>query len=130
MAQIANTNAVRHGGSSNGQIVRRSTVEKRRLLRQIGLRADDLESLGRALLTNWSRAAAALHLMDVYAEENGWLDEHGSPRGFARLYVSMLNAERLALRALQDHLRVRHADPLAELHSYLEIKKSGDVTAA
>lgn len=67
--------------------------------------------------------------MDVYAEENGWLDDDGSPRGFARLYVSMLNAERLALRALQDHLRVRHADPLAELHSYLEVKR-GDVTAA
>lgn len=52
MAQLGNLNAAKHGGSSSGQIVRRSTVEKRRLLRQIGLRADDLESLGRALLTN------------------------------------------------------------------------------
>jgi|SRR5581483_9969989 len=103
----ANGAALKHGGSSDVQIVRRSTVERRRLLRQIGLRQDDLESVGRALLVNWSRAAAALHLMDEYAERKGWLDEDGSPRGFARLYVSMLNAERLALKALGDHLRAR-----------------------
>jgi hypothetical protein len=57
--------------------------------------------------------------MDEFAAREGWLDGDGNPRGFARLYVSMLTAERLALRALQDHLRVRVADPVAELHAYL-----------
>src|SRR5262249_44744722 len=56
--------ALRHGARSERQIVRRATVEKRRLLRQIGLRQNDLVSVGQALLLNWSRAAAALQLMD------------------------------------------------------------------
>lgn len=96
---------LRHGATSERQIVRRATVEKRRVLRQCGMREADLESLGRALLQNWARAAAALHLMDEYAQRVGWLDAEGNPRGFARLYVSMLNAERLALRALEGYLR-------------------------
>jgi hypothetical protein len=104
-----NAAALTHGATSERQIVHRGTVEKRKLLRQIGLRQDDLESVGRALLTNWSRAAAALHLMDDYAAREGWLDRDGQPRGFARLYVSLLNSERLALKALSDHLRARDA---------------------
>lgn len=86
-----------HGATNERQIVRRSAVERRRILRQIGLRQTDLESVGEALLLNWSRAAAALHLMDAYAEEHGLLKPDGEPHGFTRLYVSMLNAERLAL---------------------------------
>jgi hypothetical protein len=125
-APAANQNAAVHGGYSGAQIVRRSTVEKRRLLRQIGLRQDDLESLGRALLHNWARAAAALGLMDDYAAAHGWLDEHGAPRPFTKLYVTVLNSERLALRALGEHLRVRGGDPLVELHSYLEAKRDRD----
>ena len=117
--------ALRHGAQSERRIGRRATVEKRRLLRQIGLRQDDLESVGRALLLNWSRAAAALHLMDDYAAREGWLDAEGNPRGFARLYVSMLNAERHALKALSDHLRTREADPFDTLDAYLS-KKYGD----
>jgi hypothetical protein len=111
--------AARKHGAQSGQIVRRATVEKRRLLRQIGLRQQDLESLGRALLQNWARAAAALALMDGYAEREGWLDEHGHPRGFARLYVSLLNSERLALRALGDHLRAAEGDPWVRLADHL-----------
>jgi hypothetical protein len=60
-----------HGATNELQIVRRATVEKRRLLRQIGLRASDLESVGRALLTNWARAAAAPH--EFHALAHGWL---------------------------------------------------------
>jgi hypothetical protein len=35
-------------------------------------------------LLNWARAAAALKLMDAYAQEHGWLKPDGEPRGFAR----------------------------------------------
>lgn len=88
------------------------------MLRQLNQKRADLDSVGRALLTNWARAAAALHLMDEYAEQNGWLDAEGQPRGFARMYVSMLNAERLALRALGDQLRDRgDHDPLDALEA-------------
>jgi len=114
-----NTLSLRHGATSERQIGRRAVVEKRRLLRQLGLRQGDLGSVGRALLLNWSRAAGALHLMDAYAEREGWLDGDGNPRGFARLYVSMLNTERLALKALSEHLRTREADPFDTLDAYL-----------
>jgi hypothetical protein len=105
------TAPAKHGASSEVQIVRRATVEKRRLLRQIGLRQGDLNSIGRALLTNWARSAAALQLMDAFAQEHGWLKPDGEPRGFARLYVSMLNAERLALTKLEEHIRARGGEP-------------------
>jgi hypothetical protein len=124
MGKVANLNALRHGATSELQIGRRSTVEKRRLLRQIGLRAADLDSVGRALLTNWSRAAAALSLMDEYAEREGWLDDEGNVRGFGRLYVSCLNAERLSLRALGEHLRERKVDPYAALQDHLRRKRA------
>ncbi len=114
-ARPGNTLALRHGANSDRLVQSRATVAKRRLLRQIGLRQDDLESVGRALLTNWSRAAAALSLMDEYAEHEGWLDGEGEPRGFTRLYVSMLNSERLALRELEKHIRADHRDALAVL---------------
>jgi hypothetical protein len=89
----ANSLGVRHGAHSERQIVRRATVEKRRLLRQIGLRQADLGSVGQALLLNWAQSAGALHLLDEYAQREGWLDEEGNPLGFATLYVRLLNAD-------------------------------------
>lgn len=124
--QPGNTAAVRHGAYSERQIAPRATNQKRRFLRQNGLRLADLNPLGRAMLTNWSRAAVALALMDEFAAADGWLDEEGNPRGFAKLYVSMLNSERLALRALEGHLRDRERDPVRALGAYLEANYSDD----
>jgi hypothetical protein len=123
VSTAGNLNALRHGATSPRQIVRRATVEKRRLLRQIALRQADLDSVGRALLTNWARAAAALHLIDEYAAGAGWLTGDGEPRGFAKLYVSLLNSERLALKALAEHLRERSGgDPVKTLRDYIEVE--------
>jgi hypothetical protein len=122
MARVGNLNGASHGGYSRTLVRSRATVEKRRLLRQIGLRQDDLASVGRALLQNWARAAAALSLMDDYAEANGWLDADGEPRGFARLYVSILNSERLALRDLERHIRADRHDASEMLRRYIEEK--------
>lgn len=119
MARPGNTVSLRHGALSERALAPQSTVEKRRLLRQVGLRLDDLESVGKALLQNWARAAAALSLMDRYAQEVGWLDGEGNPRGFARLYVSMLNSERLALRDLEKHIRAANTDAATQLREYL-----------
>jgi len=58
--------------------------------------------------------------MDTFAAEHGWLDEQGEPRGFAKLYVSMLNAERLAIGKLEGHLRARSTDPQAALATWIE----------
>ena len=124
-ARPGNTNSLVHGANSDRRVTKLATIQKRRLLRQIGLRQDDLESLGRALLSNWARAAAALSLMDDYAESNGWLSEDGEPRGFAKLYVSMLNAERLALRDLERHIRLDRLDAADALHAYLQENHRG-----
>jgi hypothetical protein len=122
-AQPGNVLALRHGAQSERQIGPRATREKRRILRQIGVRLSELDGVGKALVHNWSRAAAALALMDEYAAENGWLTPSGQPKGFARLYVSMLNSERLALKAMQEHLRIRQSDPSAALADYLASKR-------
>ena len=122
-ARPGNTNSlVLHGAYSDRKVTRLATIQKRRLLRQLGLRQDDLESIGRAMLTNWARAAAALSMMDDYASANGWLSENGEPRGFAKLYVSMLNAERLALRDLERHIRADRLDAAEALSRYLAEK--------
>ncbi len=83
------------------------------------------------MLHNWSRAAAALAVMDEYAERVGWLDGEGNVRGFGKLYVSMLNSERLALRALDDYLRERQgAEPLALLAAEgRRVRDAADVSA-
>ena len=66
----------------------------------------------------WARAAGALSLLDEYAVREGWLDEKGNPRGFARLYVSLLGAERRALHDLREYLRERSDDdPLATIEA-------------
>lgn len=119
-AEPGNQLAVTHGATSPVQIGREAANQKRRILRQIGLRKSDLDALGRALLANWSRAAAALQLMDAFAAEHGWLDDDGNPRGFAKLYVSMLNSERLALGKLEGHLRARTTDPEADLRAWID----------
>jgi hypothetical protein len=119
MGAPRNLNAATHRAYS-AQIVPLARAQRRRLARQIGLKLSDVDGLGRALLNNWSRAAAALSVMDEYAAREGWLKPDGEPRGFARLYVSMLNSERLALAKLEDYLRRRKHDAADELHAYLE----------
>jgi hypothetical protein len=51
-ARPGNQNAVKHGFSSEARIRPVARTQKRRLLRQIGLAASDLDGLGRALLDN------------------------------------------------------------------------------
>ncbi len=54
--------------------------------------------------------------MDADAQEHGRLDAAGRPRGFVRLYVSMLNAERLALGRLEGDDAVEARRPRGSRH--------------
>jgi hypothetical protein len=111
---VATLPAVRHGARSERVIRPLAQRHARRLLRQRGLGASDLSPVGRALLHNWSRAAAGLELLDAHAAEHGLLDpKTGEPLGYTRLYMQFLNAERHALVAMQNHLHAR------ETHSQL-----------
>jgi hypothetical protein len=71
-------------------------------------------------LANWSRTSAALRLLDEHAAAHGWFTDEGELRGFARFYTSLLNSERLALRALADHVRATSRDAAAALRAYVE----------
>jgi hypothetical protein len=111
-ARPGNQLALRHGGRSQVQIKRVARTQKRRLLRQIGLRAGDLDGVALGLLDNWARAQAKVELLDLWFAEHGLIDEQGEPRAPTKIYFVAINSARLALVRLADHLKTRGAtDP-------------------
>jgi hypothetical protein len=114
-----NAAAVRHGATSERQIRPAAKAQRRRFLRQNGLRAGDLDGIGRGLLDNWARAQAKVELLDAYFERHGFLDARGKPRGGVQVYFTALNSARLALARLDEHLgrRVEVSGPLALLEA-------------
>jgi len=93
MAQPGNLNALRHGGSSVAQIRPAARAQKRRFLRQVGLKASDLDGVALALLDNWARAQAKVQLLDAHFDEHGLLDEAGEPRPAAKIYFTALELD-------------------------------------
>jgi hypothetical protein len=105
--QDGNEWAVRHGATSERQIRPLARNHRRRFLRQIGLRASDLDPVGRALLEHYVRLTAKVVLIDRYLDEAGLLDEAGTPRPCADLYVRLHRAALAALGKLEAHLEAR-----------------------
>ena len=99
---------VLHGARSEPTVRRVATVQKRRLLRQIGLRAADLNGIGQGYLDSWARAQAKVELMDAWSDEHGWLTDDGKPPGFVAVYFAAINSARLALGKLDEHLMAQH----------------------
>jgi hypothetical protein len=118
--------ALKHGAHSARQISPRAARQKRRLLRQIGLRAGDLDSVGRGYLDCWARAQAKVELLDDWFAEHGFLDEGGEPVGGARIYFTAVNSARLSLDRFERHLRARSRDAASELTAYLEQNYRGN----
>jgi hypothetical protein len=107
---------LKHGARSTGETRRVARVQKRRLLRQAGLRASDLDGLGLAYLDTWARAAAKVELLDKWAAEHGFVDEEGNLPPWHTFYLAALNSARLALGKFEDHLKVTVGpDPLDKL---------------
>jgi hypothetical protein len=102
-----NLNSSTHGAHSPARIAPVARAQRRRFLRQTGLRASDLEGLGLALLDNWARAQAKVVLLDAHFAEVGFLDETGEPVPATKLYFTALNSARLALVRLNEHLKAR-----------------------
>jgi hypothetical protein len=96
-----------HGARSEQRVKRTATVQKRRLLRQIGLRAADLDGIALGYLDNWARAQAKIELMDEWSNQHGWLTDEGKPPGFVAVYFAAVNSSRLSLAKLEDQLRAR-----------------------
>jgi hypothetical protein len=102
--------SLKHGANSEGRIRPAARAQRRRFLRQTGLRASDLEGLGLALLDNWARAQAKVVLLDAYFDRAGFLDAEGEPVPATRIYFTALNTARLALVRLNEHLKARAPD--------------------
>lgn len=118
--EVGNTAALVHGTRSERQIGTEAGNQKRRLLRQIGLRANQLDGIGKALLDNYCRAQAKVVLLDTYFEREGFLTAKGTPRDATRVYFTAINSARLALIRLNEHLKERHRDPTGDLRDYIE----------
>ena len=82
-------------------------LESSEYLRELGIVENDLDAIGKLKLRNWQRADAPLRQAEEYAREHGFFDQDGKPHGFMALYVSLVNAERRALDALEAHLLER-----------------------
>lgn len=98
---------VKHGARSPGEIRRVARVQKRRLLRQAGLRASELDGLGLAYLDTWARAAAKVEMLDKWAAEHGFVDEDGNLPPWHSFYLAALNSARLSLGRFEEHLKAR-----------------------
>ena len=107
MGALGNLNAVSHGAHSPAQTRPVARSQKRRLLRQIGLKANDFDGVGAALLDNWARSQAKVQLLDAHFAEHGFLDEKGVPREATRVYFTAVNSARLAVVRLDEHLKAR-----------------------
>jgi hypothetical protein len=116
-AEVEQRRAARttHGATSEAQVRPLARNHRRRVMRQIGLRAADVDPIGRAHLESYVRLAAKVDLIDRYIEEHGMILPSGEPQPVMRLYVSLQNAARLALQRLEAHLRdgVLVDEPLA-----------------
>jgi hypothetical protein len=118
--KVESLHSRRHGAYSERQIRPRASRQKRRILRQIGLRAGDLDSVGRAYLDQWARAQAKVELLDEWFAEHGFLDDKGEPVGGAKVYFVALNAARLNLARFEEHLRSGRAERGDALAALLE----------
>ncbi len=107
--EAGNLVALRSGATSERQIRPVARAHRRRFLRQTGLRASDLDPIGRAHLELCVRSTAKLALIDAYIDEHGLIREDGSLQPCVRIYPTLLNSARSSLRALSEHLR--RADP-------------------
>ncbi len=97
-----------------------STIEKRAFLKARGLRLDDLDAVGVALLDTWARGQAKVVLMDDWFDRNGgYLQADGTPSPASATYWLAYNSVQRALGKLEEHLR-RRPDPQRELARYLD----------
>jgi hypothetical protein len=87
------------------RVSRLATVQKRRLLRQIGLRQNQLDGIAQGYLDSWARAQSKVELMDAWSAEHGWLDDAGKPPAFVAVYFTAVNSARLSLAKLEGYLR-------------------------
>jgi len=121
-----NTLAVKHGATAERQYQPVARVHRRRVLRQLGLRAGDLDPIGKGYLDLYVRSMAKVELADRWLSEHGLLRADGEPQPVLRVYSTWTNSARLALARLEAHLGARVRSPEAELRDYIDATYGDD----
>jgi hypothetical protein len=103
--QPGNAAGLRHGATSEHRIRPLARNHRRRVLRQIGLRASEVDPIGRAHLELLCRATSKIELLDRYVDEHGLVRPDGTLQPCMRVYPTLLNTARASLNALARHLR-------------------------
>jgi hypothetical protein len=85
----------RHGAYSNAQIRAKARSHRRRFLRQIGLRAGELDAIAAGYLDGWARSIARVDLFDMSGDVHQ-VHEYYAALNSARLWLAKLE-QRLAL---------------------------------
>jgi hypothetical protein len=101
----------RHGARSERHVTPLAANLKRNILRQIGLRASDLDAVALGHLEVYVRALSKVRLYDEWIDKHGLVDPDGSSPGFMATYFAALNSARLSLRAFEDHLKAQGGGP-------------------
>lgn len=105
-APVANQNATKSGVDSQSRIRPLARAHRRRVLRQLRLRASDLDPIGKAHLDAYAAIRSKLDLIDAYIDTHGLLRDDGEPQPALKLYVALQNSARLALTRLEEHFKV------------------------
>jgi hypothetical protein len=113
------TLSVVHGAASERYVRPLAKNHRRRVLRALGLRAGELDPIGRAYLTHYSRDIAKIDLLDRYYDQHGLLLPDGRPQKSTSLYVQLSNSARQHLAKLEQHLRQTGHDPVEALNAYV-----------
>ena len=93
-----------HGAFAPRHIEPVARNQKRRALRRFGIRARDLDPVGRALLGHYCALTAKTILIDAYLDEVGVIDDLGQPRPCMKVYIQCHRAALGALVRLEAHL--------------------------
>jgi hypothetical protein len=112
-----------HGARSESLVRYVGTVQKRRLLRQVGLRMSELDGIGIAYLDAWARAQSKVELMDAWSAEHGWLSPEGVPPPFVLTYFAAVNSARLAIDKFAAHMRSRKPRVVIDLSAYAPVRE-------
>jgi hypothetical protein len=102
-----NAAALTHGATSERQIRPVAARHRRNVLRQLRLRAGDLDPIAKGYLDLYCRTTAKVDLLDRFYAEHGLIRSDGSPQPSVAFYTSLVNSARLALARLESHLHAR-----------------------
>lgn len=117
--------ALKHGVRSERRIRPLARNKKRAFLRRNGLLASALDGPTLAHLNRWARMEAMADLAQRYLDEHGLIREDGEPQPVLRYLVAVENGGRLAMKALEEALRMRKVEGQS-LEEYLQTTYGGD----